>query len=216
LVRSDNEQKPQAHPECFIANNSIKTNSYKADGKMARHLPSETILFDFFRRRNASFTTSVLRRHLRNLFVLTTAMLALCSCAKQATHQLEVQSQNPTLASGVLNVPWTFEIHGLQRNIIGHLTVRFTDTKAPSCIIGDWKRIEVVNYRPLGEPAFPGNDPLSYTFDGRALVIGRNEICDGYVMLSGNLADNKFSGDYVTFGLRGAAQRGYANGAPSK
>jgi len=46
--------------------------------------------------------------------------------------------------------------------------------------------------------------------------VGRNEVCDGYVMLKGDLTSTSFSGDYFTLGLGGTSQLGYVQGAPNK
>jgi len=130
---------------------------------------------------------------------------------------LLVGCDEPRVAErGALGVPWTFMILDTQRKTVGTLGVRFTAEKAQSCISGDWRKIVVVSFKSLGEPAFPGKDPLAYSLEGRQLTIGRNEICDGYVMLQGELTDAGLSGEYFTLGLGGQHQMGYVLGKPSE
>jgi hypothetical protein len=138
------------------------------------------------------------------------------ACAKEPAHPLEDQSHGATAQVPALRVPWTLTILDMQRRVIGQLTIRFTGETAPSCIGGDWKRVVVLNYRRLGEPAFPGNDQLSYTTEGGTLTVGRNEVCDGYVMLKGKLTTTSFSGDYFTLGFGGTSRLGYVQGTPNR
>jgi hypothetical protein len=152
----------------------------------------------------------------RSVLTSAAAILFIGGCAKETAQPLEDHSHGATVALPALRVPWTLTILDMQRRVIGQLTVRFTGDNAPSCRGGDWKRIVVLNYRQLGEPAFPGNDQLSYITEGGTLTVGRNEVCDGYVMLKGDLTSTSFSGDYFTLGLGGTSQLGYVQGAPNK
>jgi hypothetical protein len=114
----------------------------------------------------------------------------------------------------MLRVPWKFTIQNLERRTIGVLTVRFTGEKAESCMSGDWKRVVVVEFESTGEPGFPGHEPLAYTVDGGSLIVGRNEICDAYVWLSGDLKADGLTGDYFSLGLGGRRPRGYVLAKP--
>ena len=107
---------------------------------------------------------------------------------------------------------WEFTIQDMQHKPVGSLRVRFTDQAARSCRGGSWKRLALEHFSTTGEPIFPGNDPLSYRLEGRTLTIGRNEICDAYVGLSGPMSSGHMEGDFFSFGLSGTTQLGYVVG----
>lgn len=130
------------------------------------------------------------------------------------SHPVHSTPPPQVLAADALRVPWTFTIQNQDHQTIGTLTVRFTDEPAKSCISGNWKRLAVVAFESTGEPAFPGHDPLSYEVDKGKLTIGRNEICDGYVMLDGELTDKGLTGAYYSLGLGGTKGLGYVRGVP--
>ena len=153
---------------------------------------------------------------MRSALVVTVASLLVAGCIKQAPPSLADQTSGPASVPGELGTPWTFTILNEQRKVIGSLKVRFTDEKALSCISGEWKRLTVLSFESSGEPAFPGRDPLSYALDGHTLTIGRNEICDAYVMLKGDVTSVGMTGDYFSLGLGGTHQLGYVQGTPNK
>ena len=78
------------------------------------------------------------------------------------------------------------------------MTLRFTDEKAVSCAGGNWRRVAVSGLTAADQKFFPGTEPLSYDVTGSALLIGRNEICDSYLTLKGELTENTASGEYVS------------------
>ncbi|HEY2402724.1 MAG TPA: hypothetical protein VGI23_20385, partial [Steroidobacteraceae bacterium] len=74
--------------------------------------------------------------------------------------------------------------------LVGSMVVRLTGEQASSCIVGDWKQVEILKRQ------FKGSDliatrPLSYAIDGNKLTLGVTEICDGYVFLHGVLTDTE-------------------------
>ena len=84
----------------------------------------------------------------------------------------------------------------------------FSSEKANSCIGGNWKKLIVKSYKINGKQVFPITEPLSYELDKNKLTIGRNEICDGYLHLSGDLNHSKVIGNYYTFSISGVTNLG--------
>jgi hypothetical protein len=81
-------------------------------------------------------------------------------------------------------------------------TIRFTDDPARSCIAGgNWKRVIVESANATDDKFIPLSDHWSYTLGRRELVIGRNEACDAYLRLRGELEDGKVHGPYTVFGI---------------
>jgi hypothetical protein len=146
--------------------------------------------------------------------VAATVWLLVSGCANGAPQAPTAKPPSPRPEIEVLRVPWKFTIQDLECRTIGLLTVRFTDEKAESCMSGDWKRVVVVEFESTGEPGFPGGEPLAYTVDGGSLIVGRNEICDAYVWLSGDLKKDGLTGDYFSLGLGGRRPRGYVLAKP--
>jgi hypothetical protein len=48
--------------------------------------------------------------------------------------------------------------------------------------------------------------------EGKTLTIGRNEICDAYIGLTGQLIGDHMTGDYYSLGEAGTSPLGYAEG----
>ena len=150
--------------------------------------------------------------------LVATASLLLAGCdveQRQAPAAPAAQVSSQPVELEALRDPWTFTIQNEERKPIGSLTVRFTGEPAKSCIEGNWKRVIVVAYKSFGEPAFPGTEPLAYEVDARKLTVGRINICDGYLMLGGNLTEKDFSGEYYSLGLQGVHRLGFVQGTPS-
>jgi len=145
---------------------------------------------------------------------LAASLLLVVGCAESMP-----QPRAPTSrALEALRVPWTFEIQDKERRPIAILSVRFTDAKASSCIGDNWKLLDSLSFESLGKPEFPGRDVLSYQVDGDKLIIGRNDFCDDYYRLSGELTPSGLTGEYYAFGFgpHSYQQLGYVIGKPSK
>ena len=95
---------------------------------------------------------------------------------------------------------WTLEVETPQHKVVTTLIIHFTEDKAQSCLGGDWKRVVVDSYETSDPIFFPVNEPLSFELDGNKLSIGRNEICDAYLQLSGEIKDSTMIGEYIAFG----------------
>jgi hypothetical protein len=74
---------------------------------------------------------------------------------------------------------------------------------------GNWMRVTVVSATTKDEHFFPISDPLSFQVENGELTIGRNEICDAYLMLTGPLSKDSVSGDYYSLGLGGSSPLGF-------
>lgn len=105
-----------------------------------------------------------------------------------------------SFASDQLNGSWILEVENQNHKILTTLVIRFTETKASSCRGGDWFKIVVDSRNTTDSKFFPYNEPLSYEIKNNKLIIGRNEICDAYLQLIGDLNQLKISGEYSTWG----------------
>jgi len=104
---------------------------------------------------------------------------------------------------------WALKIENRSHHVVATLTVGFTNRKALSCMGGDWLRVNVVSVTTNDPKFYPVSDPLSFHIENNRLTIGRNEICDGYLMLSGPANDKVVKGEYYALGLGGTSPRGF-------
>jgi len=105
-----------------------------------------------------------------------------------------------TARSADLNGEWVLKVEDLNNQSIADLTVKFTNEKAESCLGENWLHVDVLSATTKDDKFFPVSDRLSYTIEGNTLTIGRNEICDAYLHLTGTLDNNEVRGDYYSFG----------------
>src|SRR6266404_3887120 len=143
------------------------------------------------------------------------AILLLCTLASAigfAGAQSEPLTPNSTaaqLAAHDLSGSWTLRIENLSHKVITTMTIRFAADQANSCMAGTWKRVIVADQTSSDKHFFPIADPLSYEVTGDRIVIGRNEICDGYLQLVGTVSGVAASGEYASFGIGGGTRLGY-------
>jgi len=95
---------------------------------------------------------------------------------------------------------WVLQIENSQHKVVTTVIIHFKDDEAYSCLAGNWKQVVVDSYKTSDPGFFPTNEPLSYELKGSKLFIGRNEICDAYLQLSGELKESAMVGDYISFG----------------
>jgi hypothetical protein len=107
-----------------------------------------------------------------------------------------------------LSGKWLLEIEGPSHKVGASLVVEFTDERAASCMSGNWMRVVVVSAVAKDAHFYPVSDPLSYEIDNGRLTIGRNGICDAYLMLSGALSGERIRGEYYRFGPGGSTPLG--------
>jgi hypothetical protein len=113
------------------------------------------------------------------------------------------------LAEHDLSGSWTLRIENLSHKVITTMTIRFAAEGANSCMAGKWKRVIAADQTSSDERFFPLAEPLSYELIADHIVIGRNEICDGYLQLDGTVSGNAARGEYVSVGLGGSNRLGY-------
>ena len=104
---------------------------------------------------------------------------------------------------------WILKVENQSHKVITTLTVKFTSQKAHSCIGGKWMKMTVVSSTTDDLHFYPVSDSLSYEIDKDRLTIGRNEICDAYLMLSGSLNNQSVLGEYYGLGLGGSTPLGF-------
>jgi len=107
-----------------------------------------------------------------------------------------------------LSGSWTLQVENLQHKVVTTLIIHFIEDNAQSCLGGNWKQVVVDSYKTSDPEFFPVNQPLSYELEGNRLSIGRNEICDAYLQLSGELKGSTIVGEYIAFGW-GSRKLGY-------
>ncbi|HSB96733.1 MAG TPA: hypothetical protein VLC91_09800 [Spongiibacteraceae bacterium] len=107
-----------------------------------------------------------------------------------------------------LSGSWVLQVENLQHEVISTANVRFADTEGSSCLGGNWEQVMIDAPKSSDAKFFPISDKLSYIFEGGILTIGRNEICDAYLHLSGQLNNGAVAGKYFQFGW-GRKQLGY-------
>ena len=142
------------------------------------------------------------------LILISSVLVFLIGCANTETSTNDRESQNSTEAPSELRGIWTLEIENLQHQVITTMSIHFSKNQANSCLGGNWQKIVVESHNSSDEQFFPVAHPLSYELVKNHLVIGRNEVCDAYLHLSGELIDSKAKGEYVAFGW-GSKQLGY-------
>lgn len=103
---------------------------------------------------------------------------------------------------------WTLQIQNPQHKVVTTLIIHFTENKAQSCLGGNWKEIVVDSYSTSDPQFFPVNGTLSYELEAGKLFIGRNEVCDAYLQLSGKFKQSTVVGEYIAFGW-GSQKLGY-------
>ena len=103
---------------------------------------------------------------------------------------------------------WTLQVENPQHKVVATLIIHFIGDEAQSCLGGNWKKVVVDSYETSDPQFFPANEPLSFEIDGNKLSIGRNEICDAYLQLSGELKNSTMVGEYIAFGW-GSRKLGY-------
>ena len=104
---------------------------------------------------------------------------------------------------------WDLKIEDRDHRVATVLVIEFTDQRAPSCIAGKWLRVNVVSATTNDKRFYPSTDPLSYSVENKQLTIGRNEICDAYLMLRGTLNGEVTRGEYFSLGWVSSTPLGF-------
>lgn len=104
---------------------------------------------------------------------------------------------------------WNLNVEDQNHNVVASLVIEFTSLTAPSCIAGTWSRVKVVSASTKDTQFYPVSEPLSFKLETGRLTIGRNEVCDGYLMLSGSFDGAVVQGDYYSLGIDGSSPLGF-------
>jgi hypothetical protein len=120
---------------------------------------------------------------MRRLLCLCFSKLAIIYAEDQSEIAGTTASDLPKTLAGL----WTVRIENLQHQVVTTMTIEFTADQATSCMSGDWKRIAVKSHDTSDRHFFPVTERLSYELEKGSIVIGRNEWCDDYLHLKGEL-----------------------------
>ena len=99
-----------------------------------------------------------------------------------------------------LDGKWDLKIENKNHRVVAALVIEFTGHRAQSCIAGNWLHVNVASATTEDAHFFPVSEPLSYSVENNQLTIGRNEVCDAYLMLHGPLDDEIIRGEYYSLG----------------
>lgn len=113
----------------------------------------------------------------------------------------------PALA-GNLAGTWGLEVRDLKMQAKVIAKVRFSQTAASSCMAGTWKVLVIDSASKRTDEFFPIGTPLAYTTRDGKLTLGRTEVCDGYLLLSGAEHPQTVSGSYASLSIGGGQQLG--------
>jgi hypothetical protein len=95
---------------------------------------------------------------------------------------------------------WRLRVVDMNSQLKVEATIRLSNETAESCMGGTWKRIVVETKDTQAEDFFPLAGPLAYKQERGALTLGRTQVCDGYVILTGKPDGLIIQGDYDTVG----------------
>jgi hypothetical protein len=130
------------------------------------------------------------------------------TCLTFAFFATTIQAQNS-------DSRWQLQVEDLNHRVKLNATIRLTQAKdTGACIGGEWKRVVVENSSGDDLKFFPISDVLSFDVKGNALVLGRTQICDAYLLLHGKKSNKTFRGTYESFGLGHKEKLGYFSMKP--
>ncbi|AIF98244.1 hypothetical protein [Alteromonas australica] len=96
---------------------------------------------------------------------------------------------------------WRLNIYDNSGQLTSNAVINLTKTPANACLDGKWFQVKVLEFNAMEAETFPFTNQLSYRFDGNKILLGRNNRCDSYAQLAGELNGNTISGSYFSFGL---------------
>lgn len=101
---------------------------------------------------------------------------------------------------------WTIKIKNLEGELVSTLQVEFTQEPAVSCLGSDFKAVQVLDYETIDDTFFPANGPVGYRLSNGEISIGRAHVCDNYLILKGELVEDRAIGEYW-FTTMGASEQ---------
>ncbi len=98
------------------------------------------------------------------------------------------------------NSLWRLRVMDMSSQLKVEATIRFSNEPAKSCMGGNWKRVKVETKDTQAEDFFPLAGPLAFKHERGSLTLGRTQVCDGYLFLTGNPQGLTVQGDYNAVG----------------
>lgn len=104
---------------------------------------------------------------------------------------------------------WLLQVQDLKHKTKAEATIRFTSEPATeSCMRGEWRRIIIEEKTAQDEKFFPLSGPLAYIVDSDSLTLGRTNVCDAYLFLSGKPDSSHIQGQFNFGGIMGSQKLG--------
>lgn len=104
---------------------------------------------------------------------------------------------------------WLLQVNDLKHKTKVEAMIRFTSEPATeSCMVGEWRRIIIEEKMVQDEKFFPLLGPLAYIFKGDSLTLGRTNVCDAYLFLSGKPDSSRIQGQFNFGGIMGGQKLG--------
>lgn len=88
----------------------------------------------------------------------TVGLVALSGCTENHSHHGSTPSRRHVGST------WAVSVFSVDNQLVGSMVVRLTSEKASSCIVGEWKQVEILK-RQLKGPDFLATEPLSFSID---------------------------------------------------
>jgi hypothetical protein len=146
---------------------------------------------------------------MRALFLVVCTLLSAISYAEDQSGIYDTTAQPIVELPNELAGLWVVRIENLQHQVVTTMTIEFTGERAKSCMSGDWRRVIVKSHDTSDKQFFPVTEPLSYELKNGGIVIGRNELCDGYLYLKGDFRNSAARGKYFALGLGSSQDLGF-------
>lgn len=107
------------------------------------------------------------------------------------------------------NTLWRLRVSDLKNRVRIEATIRLSSEKASeACISGNWKRVVVKSKSSQDDSFFPITQFLAFDIDRDRFTLGRTNVCDDYLFLSGALNPSLIEGRYIAGGLFGSEELG--------
>lgn len=104
---------------------------------------------------------------------------------------------------------WLLQVQDVEQKTRVEATIRFTSEPATgSCMAGEWRQIIIEEKTAQDENFFPLSGSLTYKFDLDLLILGRTDICDAYLFLSGKSGSSSIQGQFNSRSIMGGKKLG--------